>query len=243
VYIMHEREFIRTGEQIYKIGRTSQLGTSRASQYSKGSRLMIQKAVINARFTERIIIQQFTDAFEKLPDLGREYFQGNYAVMEALFLEITKLDIIDTTYLPHQLKHMGGRYVCITNRDGDIISVGAVDDIDAFNDSLGKITSLKEIKFTKADDCTVILDIGHILAFKDVLNDEQKNDVSINDILLSTKASSREPKNGEDFLLVVSIMSDIYKIYEPIFTMDKMAELYQHGCKFLQYSQKKSKKE
>jgi len=42
IYLLKEREFIKTNEHIYKIGRSKQENTKRFLQYPKGSQLIIQ---------------------------------------------------------------------------------------------------------------------------------------------------------------------------------------------------------
>jgi hypothetical protein len=42
IYLLQEREFIKTKENIYKLGKTKQENLKRLKQYSKGSELIIQ---------------------------------------------------------------------------------------------------------------------------------------------------------------------------------------------------------
>ena len=42
IYLLQEREFIKTKENIYKLGKTKQENLKQLKQYSKGSELIIQ---------------------------------------------------------------------------------------------------------------------------------------------------------------------------------------------------------
>ena len=87
-YIIYEREFIKTKENIYKIGKTKQDNIKRLNQYPKGSILMIQKYVNNCDSIEKEIIKIFDSKFINRKDIGREYYEGNYDEMEKSFLNI-----------------------------------------------------------------------------------------------------------------------------------------------------------
>ena len=88
VYIVHTREFINAGQNVYKIGRTSQLHTKRADSYPKGSIIKMQISVIDSRAVETRIIAEFKDQFHIRRDLGAEYFEGNFHDMRILMLKI-----------------------------------------------------------------------------------------------------------------------------------------------------------
>ena len=63
IYLLQEREFIKTKENIYKLGKTKQENLKRLKQYSKGSELIIQLQCENCDIIEKnliiIIIKQF----------------------------------------------------------------------------------------------------------------------------------------------------------------------------------------
>lgn len=75
-YIIKEREFIKSKENILKIGQTEQPETNRASQYPKGSVLILQRFVNDRLAAEREIIKVFDEKFINRPDIGREYYEG-----------------------------------------------------------------------------------------------------------------------------------------------------------------------
>ena len=90
-YIIHVREFIKTGESIYKIGRTTQPKDKRLSQYPKGSIEKIKQHVSDCVKCEQEIKRVFDKKFKNCRDVGREYYEGDYAEMEKEFLKITSM--------------------------------------------------------------------------------------------------------------------------------------------------------
>lgn len=89
-YIIHEREFIKCNENVFKIGKTSQHIKDRFSQYPKGSKLLIERIVNNCNLMEHEIIKSFDKNFINRPDIGREYYEGNYNDMEKEFLNVVE---------------------------------------------------------------------------------------------------------------------------------------------------------
>jgi hypothetical protein len=81
IYLLQEREFIKTKENIYKIGKTTQLNHERFKCYPKGSKLLIQTICCNCHIFEKELIKLFKDKFIQRIDIGIEYFQGNYMDM------------------------------------------------------------------------------------------------------------------------------------------------------------------
>ena len=81
VYILIEREFIKTNENIYKIGKTKQPNLSRFSQYPNGSMLLYQSICENCDITELKIINLFKKKYIHRKDIGNEYFEGNFKDM------------------------------------------------------------------------------------------------------------------------------------------------------------------
>ena len=59
IYILQEREFVKTEEPIYKIGKSTQLNLKRFSQYPNGSTLYFQLVVPDCDKIEKILIRQF----------------------------------------------------------------------------------------------------------------------------------------------------------------------------------------
>ncbi len=94
-YIIYEREFIKTKENIYKIGKTEQPMLDRFAQYPKGSQLMVQKLVSDCAMVEKEIMEVFDIKFINRRDIGREYYEGDVNEMIKEFDEITKKYIQD----------------------------------------------------------------------------------------------------------------------------------------------------
>ena len=92
VYIIYEREFINSTQNVYKIGRTSQSHAKRFNSYPKGSILKIQKQVKNSAIIETKIKEIFNQKFKLRRDIGVEYFEGDYNEMENVFIQITNED-------------------------------------------------------------------------------------------------------------------------------------------------------
>lgn len=75
--MLKEREFIKTSEEVYKIGRTKRRPEERAKEYPKGSKLIWEKEVINCVEVERRIKDKFDNEFKNRRDIGREYYEGD----------------------------------------------------------------------------------------------------------------------------------------------------------------------
>lgn len=82
LYIIKEREFLKTNENIYKVGCTENIN-KRVSQYPKGSLILFLLAIFNFRNIEKLWIKQLNDIKEikNRKDIGREYFEGDYLIM------------------------------------------------------------------------------------------------------------------------------------------------------------------
>ena len=80
IYLLQEREFIKTGELIYKIGRTIQ-PLKRMAAYPKDSDILLITVCTNCIIYEALIIQKFKESYKQRKDIGTEYFEGNYIRM------------------------------------------------------------------------------------------------------------------------------------------------------------------
>jgi hypothetical protein len=81
VYLIQLREFIKSGEQIYKIGRTNQENFKRFYQYPKGSKILFQIVCDNSKNVEKEIIINLKKKYIFRKDIGNEYFEGNFINM------------------------------------------------------------------------------------------------------------------------------------------------------------------
>jgi hypothetical protein len=81
IYLLQVREFIKTSESVYKIGKTKQNGLSRFNNYPKGSVLLLHIICSNCDSLEKDIIAKFKEKYKQRKDIGNEYFEGNYREM------------------------------------------------------------------------------------------------------------------------------------------------------------------
>lgn len=81
IYLIREREFINLGQNVYKIGKTSQVGLKRAGQYPKSSVIEIHLRVADYNAAECELIAAFKKQFIHRGDIGAEYFEGDPNLM------------------------------------------------------------------------------------------------------------------------------------------------------------------
>ena len=77
IYLILEREFIKTNENIYKIGRSNQNNDKRIKQYPNNSKLILQTICSDCHFSENKIISLFKTKYIHRNDIGNEYFEGD----------------------------------------------------------------------------------------------------------------------------------------------------------------------
>jgi hypothetical protein len=101
VYLLQEREFVKSNEQVYKIGRTKQLNFARFRQYPKNSISFFQSYCDDCVVCENKIIKVFSKKYKKRIDIGQEYFEGNvYDMIVQISIIVQKniQDKIDNMY-------------------------------------------------------------------------------------------------------------------------------------------------
>ena len=81
IYLLQEREFIKTNEPIYKIGKTKKSCLTRLQNYPKGTMLIFQIKCKDCDTYEKILISIFKEKFIQHKNVGNEYFMGNYFEM------------------------------------------------------------------------------------------------------------------------------------------------------------------
>jgi hypothetical protein len=82
IYLLQEREFVNSKQNIYKIGMTCQENHKRFNQYKKGSILLFQMICTDCRLLEKNIIKIFKEKFkQRKEDVGRESFEGDFKHM------------------------------------------------------------------------------------------------------------------------------------------------------------------
>jgi hypothetical protein len=74
IYLLKPNEYIRTNENIYKIGMTVRDHNNRMAEYEKDSDIIIARNVLNTADVERRLINMFNINFTLVK--GREYFKG-----------------------------------------------------------------------------------------------------------------------------------------------------------------------
>lgn len=93
IYLIQLREFIKSGENVYKIGRTNQDNFKRFYQYPKNSKILFQImccSEVNLPQLEKNILFQLEKKYILRKDIGREYFEGNLMNMMDDIYDIIK---------------------------------------------------------------------------------------------------------------------------------------------------------
>jgi hypothetical protein len=88
IYLIREREFVRLGESVYKIGRSKNF-EKRFESYPKNSEILCCTFTKDQFRAERTLIHLFDSLFTQRSDFGREYFEGNRAKMIQEFLALS----------------------------------------------------------------------------------------------------------------------------------------------------------
>ncbi len=83
IYILKEREFIKSKEHIFKLGYTTKGILARSNGYPKGSKIYVTLPVVGNPELE--IIKRFKELFIHRNDIGNEYFEGSF---EKMFKEL-----------------------------------------------------------------------------------------------------------------------------------------------------------
>ena len=97
IYLLKEREFINSNQDIYKIGMTTKPNHQRFHQYPKGSILLFQIICSDCHYYEKKLIALFKEKFILRKDIGNEYFEGDYEMMiDYIYVTIrNKIQIYD----------------------------------------------------------------------------------------------------------------------------------------------------
>jgi hypothetical protein len=103
IYLLQEREFCKTNEQIYKIGKTTKTMQKRFSQYPKNSSILFAIEVNDCHQKEREIIADLKTKFKQRVDIGTEYFEGNkHDLIRNIYELCMDIDICDIDELELQ---------------------------------------------------------------------------------------------------------------------------------------------
>lgn len=92
IYLLREREFIKSSENIYKIGYTNQHPNKRFNGYPRDSELLLLEKICNANIYEKLLIKKFKYEFINRRDIGAEYFEGNKNYMCNIILKVCNIN-------------------------------------------------------------------------------------------------------------------------------------------------------
>lgn len=88
IYIIQEREFVNSGENVFKYGRTDQLMSHRIKGYSKGTEIILtHKCANNNKFDESALGTLLKSTFKSREDIGKEYIEGSREEISRVFME------------------------------------------------------------------------------------------------------------------------------------------------------------
>ena len=76
-YLIKEREFVKTGESIYRIGKSSFGYKHRIAKCPKNSVVFVIAKVYDCNISLKNIIKHFNKLFKKRTDLGKHCYQGD----------------------------------------------------------------------------------------------------------------------------------------------------------------------
>jgi hypothetical protein len=82
IYMLREREFIASNQDIYKIGRSEQENCIRVVKYPKSSELICKNSCYDCHELENYMIKLFKQKYIQRTDIGAEYFEGNVIQMQ-----------------------------------------------------------------------------------------------------------------------------------------------------------------
>lgn len=130
IYILQRADFVTTGQNIYKLGRTVQNCTKRIQNYPKGSILFLQINTRDSIIVEKNLLNLFEELYTKRKDYGLEYFQGDIENMKlTIFNYVNKYNININNInnkMPSNMtigfgKYRGESYSDIVKKDRDYI--------------------------------------------------------------------------------------------------------------------------
>jgi hypothetical protein len=78
IYLLREREFIKTDESVFKFGKTKSSNASRRiNSYPKDSEIYYIEKVKDCDQLEKEVLAKLCINFRQRTDIGKEYFEGN----------------------------------------------------------------------------------------------------------------------------------------------------------------------
>jgi hypothetical protein len=164
IYLLQEREFINSNQNIYKIGRTKQENIQRFNQYPKGSKLLLHIVCDDCDILESELIRDFKNKYIYRKDIGNEYFEGDYKEMiKDIYNKITNCEKIEDL----NIKNNDYSRLCYKDID-DFIS-----DFEEKTKEYSKKINIKDIDDSDTSKPNIIVNI-EINIIKDVDIDDNK---------------------------------------------------------------------
>ncbi len=74
IYLLREREFIKTKENIYKVGRTEKENLKRFNQYPKGSELLFQMICNDCKSIEKKVLKKIVNRVKNESSIYKKRF-------------------------------------------------------------------------------------------------------------------------------------------------------------------------
>jgi hypothetical protein len=124
IYLIQTREFVNSGEPIYKIGKTKQENYTRFMQYPNGSIQLFQSACNNCDILEQKVIKLFSSKYENKKCFGKEYFKGDVRLMINDLCHIISNQVINAT-----LKSSVKEIVCDIVQNNAVIEDSITDSV------------------------------------------------------------------------------------------------------------------
>ncbi len=81
IYLIKVREFIRTNEEVFKVGKTTQENLNRFGTYPRGSRILFLRVCVNCHIIEKEVIEIMKTKYIHKKEYGNEYFEGDFKKM------------------------------------------------------------------------------------------------------------------------------------------------------------------
>ncbi len=86
VYLIIEREFVKSSENIFKLGKTRTM-VHRTKKYPNGSNILVVLPCADCDATEKKLLDVFRNTFHPRKDIGSEYFEGDPMSMIKTFMD------------------------------------------------------------------------------------------------------------------------------------------------------------
>lgn len=130
IYLLIEREFLKTNEKIYKIGKTRQTNLQRFNQYPKGSKLLLSLDCKNCDIMEKNVIELFKKKYIHRVDYGSEYFEGDenkmvIDIMNLILNEKNENITTTTTQCTKKDKNLNKK----KKKDYDLVDLNSLDEV------------------------------------------------------------------------------------------------------------------